>query len=131
MIVIDCSYTLAMVMPDERRPTSMRRVAAGRMLVPSIWTYEVANALRNGLRRRRVTDKEVAAVCARIERLRIEQIGAADDSVRQRYLASQNHDLTAYDAAYVELALQRRGALATLDAALARVASRVGLDVIE
>ena len=131
MIVIDCSYMLAMVMPDEQRPASMQEAAAGRMLVPSIWAYEVANALRNGMRRRRITDNQVSAVCTRIEGLRIELLGSAEPGVRQRFIAAQNHELTAYDAAYIDLALQLHCALATLDAALAQVARRIGLRVID
>lgn len=130
MIVIDCSYTLAMVMPDERRPTTMSQVAAARMLVPTIWSYEVANALRNAVRRRRVDESDVAAVCARIEGLQTEAAAAHEATVRQRYLAAASHALTTYDAAYVELALHRRCPLATLDAALAQVARHVGLDVM-
>lgn len=131
MIVIDCSYMLAMVMPDEKRPASMQDAAAGRMLVPSIWAYEVANALRNGMRRRRVTENQVSAVCTRIEGFRIELVGSAESGVRQRFIAAQNHELTAYDAAYIDLALQLRCALATLDAALAQVARRIGLRVMD
>lgn len=131
MIVIDCSYMLAMVMPDEKRPDSIREAAAGRLLVPSIWAYEVANALRNGLRRQRVTDDQVFAVCTRIEGFRIEQVGSVEAGVRQRFIAAHQHALTAYDAAYIDLALQLRCALATLDAALAQVARRIGLRVID
>jgi predicted nucleic acid-binding protein len=130
VIVVDCSYTLAMVMPDERRPATMPQVAAVRMLVPPIWPYEVANAFRNAIRRRRVGESEITGVCARIEGLRIEAVAAQDGGVRQHYAAAAAHGLTAYDAAYVELALQRRCPLATLDASLADVARRAGLEVV-
>ncbi len=130
MIVIDCSYALAMVMPDEQRPASLRQVGSARLLVPPIWPYEVANAFRSAVRRGRVTGPEILGVCARIEALQIELAGAHDASVRQRYLAAMSHGLTAYDAAYVELALQHRGPLATLDAALARVAASAGIEVL-
>jgi len=130
VIVLDCSYTLAMVMPDEVRPASMAQTAAGRMLVPSLWPYEVANALRNGLRRRRVDEEQVAVVCTRLEGLRIETLGGADIGVRQRFVASQTHQLTSYDAAYIELALNLQCPLATLDAGLADAARRAGLRTV-
>ncbi len=50
--------------------------------------------------------------------------------MRQRYIAALSHDLTAYDAAYIDLAAQRRCALATLDERLAQAARNVGLDVV-
>lgn len=130
MIVIDCSYALAMVMPDEQRPSSLRQIESARLLVPPIWPYEVANAFRSAVRRGRVTGDEISGVCARLEALQFELATGHDTSVRQRYFAAMAHGLTAYDAAYIELALQRRGPLATLDMALARVARQAGLDVL-
>jgi predicted nucleic acid-binding protein len=130
VIVLDCSYTLAMVMPDEVRPASMAQTAAGRMLVPSLWPYEVANALRNGLRRRRVDEEQVAVVCTRLEGLRIETLGGADIGVRQRFVASHTHQLPAYEAAYIELALNLHCPLATLDASVADAARRAGLRIV-
>jgi len=130
VIVVDCSFTLAMVMPDERVPASMPQVAAARLLVPSIWPYEVANAFRNAIRRRRVDDTAITGVCARIEGLGIEVVATHDAGVRQHLAVAAAHGLTAYDAAYVELALQRRCALATLDARLADAARNAGLAVL-
>ena len=130
MIVVDCSYALAMVMPDEKRPASLAQVVAGRLLVPSIWPFEVANAFRSAVRRARFTSEEMLAVCGRLEALQFEMASLHDAAVRQHYLASLSHGLTAYDAAYLELALQRRGPLATLDAALAQAAAQAGVQVI-
>lgn len=130
MIVVDCSYTLAMVMPDERVPASMPQVVAARMLVPSIWPYEVANAFRNAIRRRRVDETAITGVCARIEGLGIEVVPTHDAGVRQHFAVAAAHALTAYDAAYVELALQRRCTLATLDAKLADAARNAGLAIL-
>ena len=131
MIVLDCSYTLAMVMPDEARPQSLEAVIHARLFAPAIWPVEVANALRNGLRRGRLVDDEVQAVCARVEAFEVETLATSDLGVRQRYLAAHAHDLTAYDAAYLELAVQRRCALATLDNQVAAAARRAGVAVLD
>lgn len=130
MIVIDCSYALAMVMPDEQRPASVDQTATTRLLVPPIWPYEVANAFRSAVRRGRIAEAEMLALITRIEALQLESSGVLDTAVRQRYLAALTHDLTAYDAAYIDLATQRRCALATLDARLAAAARNVGLQVV-
>lgn len=131
MIVVDCSYTLGMFMPDEQRPRSLERALGSRLFVPSIWPFEVANALRNVVRRGRLPEAEVPGLCARIEDCGVEMAATPEGSVRHRYLAAHQHDLTAYDAAYLELALQRRCALATLDARLAQVAQRAGIPVLD
>lgn len=130
VIVLDCSYTLAMVMPDEARPQDLPAVMDARLFAPGIWPVELANALRNGVRRGRLAQTEVQAVCARVEAFEVETAPTPDLGVRQRYLAAHAHDLSAYDAAYLELALQRRCALATLDAQLAAAARRAGVSVL-
>lgn len=131
MIVVDCSYTMAMVMPDETRPASLARALEGRLLAPALWPFEVANALRNVVRRGRLTGPDVPALCQRLEVYEIEVQAGSEGGVRQRYLAAQTHELTAYDAAYLDLALQRRCALATLDARLAQAAARAGVAVLD
>lgn len=130
MIVIDCSYALAMVMPDEQSPASLHQIESARLLVPPIWPFEVANAFRSAVRRGRVTEAEISGVCVRLEGLQLELANGHDTTVRQRYFAAMAHGLTAYDAAYIELALQRRSPLATLDLTLARVAREAGLQVL-
>jgi predicted nucleic acid-binding protein len=131
MIVVDCSYTMAMVMPDETRPHSMPRALEGRLLAPALWPFEVANALRNLVRRGRLIEPDVPTLCARLEAYEIEVQGGGDGGVRQRYGVAHTHGLTAYDAAYLDLALQRRCLLATLDARLAEAALRAGVAVLD
>ena len=45
MIVLDSSYTLALVLPDEERPGSTHEVMASPLASPMIWPLEIANAL--------------------------------------------------------------------------------------
>jgi predicted nucleic acid-binding protein len=130
MIVVDCSYALAMVMPDAMRPASLAQVAASRLLVPATWPFEVANAFRSAVRRARFTNEEMLTLCGRLEALQFELVSVHDAAVRQHCLASLSYGLTAYGAAYLELALQRRSPLATLDAALASAAAQAGVQVI-
>lgn len=130
MIVVDCSYAMAMVMPDERRPNSLSLAEESRLVAPSIWIYEVANALVMAVRRRRLRAEQAAMLSQRIEGYGID-IDHADTGVHQRWVAAQSHDLSAYDAAYLDLALRRRWGLATLDTRLAELARRLGLVVHE
>ena len=130
MIVVDCSYTMAMVMPDEQLPASVHHAIEGRLVVPALWPFEVANALRNVLRRGRLQSDEIAEVCARLDVYGIEVLGHLDVAVQQRFAAAFAHDLTACDAAYVDLAVQRRCPLATVDSRMAAAAQRAGVTVL-
>src|SRR5712691_2211513 len=127
--------TIAWLFRDERTDLPkavLRNVAAQGALVPAIWRLEVANVLRNAVRRGRCDEGYAERSLRRLGRLRI-----AVDADTDRYAwsatreLSREHDLTVYDAAYLELAIRRRQALASRDAALLRAARTVGLDVLE
>lgn len=128
MIVVDCSYTMAMVMPDERRPRSLTLAEESQLVAPQIWRYEVANALRTAVRRGRLEADRAAMLSRRVDDYGVD-LDRGDITVHQRYIAARTHDLSAYDAAYLDLALHRRYGLATLDARLGDLARRLGLVV--
>ena len=130
MIVIDCSYTMALVMPDEQLPASLERALESRLVAPGLWPLEVANALRNVVRRGRLRGTDVAEVCDRLEVYAVEVLGGFDVAIAQRYASASRLELSAYDAAYIDLAVQRRYALATLDARMAEAAQRAGVTVL-
>ncbi len=130
MIVLDSSFALALVMPDEQRPGSLERLLEARLFAPAIWPLEVASALRHSVRRKRLLAPQVAQVCAVLEDFDIEVVAAPHSQAQRHFEAAQTYGLTPYDASYLELALLRRCALATLDADLAAAATRAGLAVL-
>ncbi len=130
MIVLDSSYALALVMPDEQRPASLGRVLDARLFAPAIWPLEMASALRNGVRRGRLLEGQIGSLCADLEEFEIDVVAPTHTLPQRHYDAAQSHALTPYDASYLDLALQRRCSLATLDQALAAAASRAGLTVL-
>ena len=131
MIVVDCSYALALVLPDEVRPGSMRSVLAMPLAAPMIWPLEVANVLRNSLRRGRLGEAGADEICQRLADLQVDVIASGPTSPRRHLDAAATHDLTPYDATYLVLAQQVSGPLATRDAHLARAARKAGITVFE
>lgn len=129
MIVLDSSYALALVMPDESCPGSVARVMREPLLAPFVWPVEVANAMRSAVRRARLREHEVTGLCADLDHFDIEIVAPWQRAAQRWFEVAQAHDLTAYDAVYLDLALTRRCALATRDEQLAVAAQRVGLTV--
>ena len=129
MIVIDCSYALALVMPDEVRPASMHAVMRDSLVAPMIWPLEIANAFRSSLRRKRLQERQIAELCAGVMDFDVEVVGAAHATPQRYFDAALAHDLTPYDALYLDLAVQRRCALATCDALLSAAAARAGVQI--
>jgi len=85
-------------------------------VVPAVWPFEVATALAIAERRMRITAEGIAAFLETLRRLPIqverrEAIGLCQATVR----LAREHGLTAYDAAYLDLAKREQMHLATLD----------------
>ncbi|MGL5114698.1 MAG: type II toxin-antitoxin system VapC family toxin [Beijerinckiaceae bacterium] len=132
--MLDSSACLAWCFADERTPrvlAVLERVVASGAVVPSLWRYEVANALLMAEKRKRVDAGWRRAMLQQLRELEITVDTEADASV---WHASSDlaavHGLTVYDAAYLELALRRRLPLATLDAALSRAAGTCGVSTL-
>jgi len=126
-LVLDCSITLAWVYSDEttepvRRVFELLRPSGA--WVPGLWRLEVANVLQMGVRRKRHDAAFRDATLADLAQLPI-QVDAEKDqhSWGATLHLAERHQLTLYDAAYLELALRRDIPLATLDEDLRRAAS--------
>jgi predicted nucleic acid-binding protein len=126
--------TIAWLFKDEQTAATqavLHRVASQGAIVPTLWRLEVANVLRNAVRRGRCTDTYVDQSLARLARLPIKRDEETDDHAwtSTRALARQE-DLTLYDAAYLELALRKTLPLASCDKPLLAGAARKNVPVL-
>ena len=133
-LVVDASMAVAWLFSDERSElpqATLRRVATDGALVPSLWRLEIANVLRNAVRQKRCNAGYATRCFKRLGRLQIVIDPETDAHAwgRTRDLSAE-HDLTVYDAAYLELAMRRRRTLASCDAALIRAGRKAGVDVL-
>lgn len=133
--VIDASLTVAWAFDDEATPYTehvLEQLRHDSALVPPIWTVEVANALVVGQRRGRLTHAQAAAFATFLLSLRItvDQPRVESDLGPLVALASAQA-LSAYDAAYLDLAMRERLPLATLDVRLRQAAANLGVRLIQ
>jgi predicted nucleic acid-binding protein len=130
--VLDCSLALAWAIPDERSAQAeslLKKIGRGSKLwVSALWWFELSNALVVAQRRGRLSDSDVLRLIELYRQLPLytDTLLGAEAVFRFRSLALR-HDLSAYDAAYLEIAQRRGIILATLDASLARAAKRAGV----
>lgn len=125
-LVIDSSITLAWVYRDETTEAVrqvFQQVGKAGAWVPGLWRLEVANVLEMGVRRKRhgadFRDATIADLTLLSIRVDPETDLQAWDATLQLAI---RHQLTLYDAAYLELALRRDLPLATLDQDLCHAA---------
>jgi predicted nucleic acid-binding protein len=131
--VLDASVSLAWFL-DEPVPDLARRVRSAlengaRALVPSLWYLEVANGFAIGERRGLLNPSQSQRCLDDIQKLLADAIDSSANLVSGRLALSvaRTFRLTAYDAAYLEMARQEQIPLATLDKALMAAAANVGV----
>src|SRR5688572_7199454 len=119
-VVLDASAGLKLVR-DEADSDEVSRIvaAAARACVPSVFWLEVVNVLA---RRRGWSGAAVIEAIHELESLGIETVEADRAAALAVIDLVERHDLTAYDAAYLALALSLDADLATADRRLALAA---------
>jgi len=133
--VLDASMAVAWCFEDESTPFTERVLDAltsgAEAISPSIWPFEVANALLLAERRNRISVAQVTALLRRIRQLPIAIEPINTDGAFDRIMnAARQQQLTAYDASYLELALRESLPLATLDDKLMRAARSAGVRLL-
>lgn len=134
MIVVDASLMVAwLLQEDELRivPDVYDTLPERDIVVPSHWPVELASALLVNVRRRRILLEKLDSILDGLSIFRIsidaaipvEQIG-----ILAHFAATQK--LTVYDASYVQLALEQRAPLATLDRDMRAAAQKLEIKLI-
>ncbi len=134
-IVIDASVALAWCFPDEASDYADAVLVAledRRVIVPAIWPVEITNALLVGERRKRIRQPEVRRFVELLKGLDILEDGQPfADTVSNILPLAREYDLSAYDAAYLDVAVRHGAALATLYAALQKVGRAAGIRIFK
>ena len=132
-VVADASFCGAWILPDESSGAAERlltRAISGaiELVVPALWHYEMLNLLRSAVRRKRLATAEMDLAVEALERvpMTLEDLPGAPARRRILHLAMQ-FELSAYDAAYLELADRFKITLQTNDTKLKAAAKQLGL----
>ena len=133
-LILDCSIVMAWCFGDESTPETNQiqdRMANEAALVPGLWYLEITNVLAMAEKRKRITPQGSQQF---LQLLSILDIQVDDDAPRRAFNhllpLCRTHGLTSYDAAYLDLSIRRQIPLATLDDALRKAATTLGLPVL-
>ena len=130
--ILDASVAVAWLLHDEkdaRADAALARLAETEAFVPQVWHLEVRNSLLIAERRGRISGNEALTRLRSLKGLPIRT--DAEPDLDAAFELARHHRLALYDAAYLELAKRRSGALASLDTALVRAAVAEGLLLID
>ena len=135
--MLDNTVTMAWCFTEEATDSTQELLSrlsslTDSALVPALWLYEVVNVIGLAVRKGRIPQEKAHAFLESLADLPIEIENPDRTRVfaAVRSLANQ-HQLTAYDAAYLELALRHKLPVASLDKALSRAAQAAGVNAAQ
>ncbi|RJX17450.1 MAG: PIN domain-containing protein [Desulforudis sp.] len=132
--IVDCSVVMAWCFEDEAdeyADSVLDLLADSETVVPSIWTLEVANVLLVAERKKRLTKADSSRFVKLLRELPITIDQETPDRALSEILpVGRQLGLSAYDAAYLELAMREGIALATRDNGLKQAAQKCGVKLV-
>lgn len=130
-LVVDASIVMAWLFDDEEEPRAdlaLERLAEEGALAPYLWHLETRNVLLVAERRGRLSAR---AVDERLNALKGLPIRTDDEpDLQSAFDLARAHNLSFYDALYLELAKRESAELATLDVALGQAAGAEGVPIL-
>ena len=127
-LVVDASVVVAWLFDDEDEPRADRmlgQLVEDGALVPQLWHLETRNSLLTAERRGHLSAEEVKE---RLDALKGLPIATDEEpNLQSAFELARAHELSLYDALYLELAKREGAELATLDGPLGRAAVAEGV----
>jgi len=132
--VVDTSVIVSWCLRDEKDDYSNRildQISASEAVIPSLARFEIANVLLVAERRNRLTEADTNRFIRLLASLPIRVDQEPYDLGLEKILAiGRQHQLSAYDAAYLELAMREGLSLATRDRNLRDAALKCGIHLL-
>ena len=129
--VVDCSVSAAWIFEEQAdayTESALDALAQAPALAPAWWRVEMVNVLLMLEKRGRLSATDAVQALRMLERLPVQTEDRASSAFDLHALA-RRHQLTSYDALYLDVALARGLPIATRDKALARAAVDSGIGV--
>lgn len=133
MIVLDASVVIGWLLNEKRFASDdlFDTLPELPTRAPAHWSVEIANALRSSLKSGRLSAADFIRIIDEIDQFNVTIEAASDpDEIGPIADFASTHDLTAYDATYVQLALQYGAILVTHDLAMRRAAQRLNIPLL-
>lgn len=131
LFVLDCSVSIAWLFEEQANDYSeaaLDALAGGYAVAPRWWNIEVLNVLLALERRKRLHPGKAVELLRFLQRLPI-RLRESNLSVFELHALAQRHQLTSYDALYLEAALSTGLPIASRDKALQQAAMDSGVGV--
>lgn len=131
--VLDNSVVTGWYLPDQATAYSEAialRLESDKALAPAIWQLELANVLKTACTRGKLSLDSARQILDALAQLPIAIDASPAPGQRQMFELAMRHQLSSYDAAYLELAMRHGLPIATQDQQLKNAAITAGVEVL-
>lgn len=133
--VVDNSVVMAWCFQDEASQYAdaiLGSLEVFKAIVPSIWPLEVGNVLLVAERRKRLSEADSTRFIALLTELPITIEQESPERMMREILAlAREHQISSYDASYLDLAMRKGVPIATLDDGLIKAAERSQVPIMK
>ncbi|HDQ41738.1 MAG TPA: PIN domain-containing protein [Desulfonatronum sp.] len=127
-VVADTNTFLAVALNEPEKDALIRTTSGHQLIAPEVLPYEIGNALTAMLKKGVLTPPEVALTWDAVRQIPVE-LRAAD--MREALRLTVRFQIYAYDAYFLDCALNGRFPLLTLDRGMRRCAQQLNVQILE
>ena len=127
-IVADTNTFLAVSMDEPEKDWLIEATDGHDLVAPAVLPYEIGNALSSLVRRKLLTEAQLAAAWDAAAAIPVE---LASVDARAALLLAGHFRIYAYDAYFLQCALETKSPLLTLDRSMKHVAELIDITLVE
>jgi predicted nucleic acid-binding protein len=134
--VLDASFVGRVIIPDEKNPYAEKMYLTikneDEKYVPCLFFYEMASIFMKLIRNKRYNHDEAVTLLPSLAMIHLTVDSETGPAYTEKLLRlCNNYNLSAYDAAYLELAGRKKAVLCTMDERLIAAAALYGVAVLQ
>jgi len=127
-IIADTNTFIAVALNEPEKDRIIRLTEGHDLIAPDVLPFEVGNALTAMMKKNALKKEEVATAWEAVQQI---PVNLRYTEVKSALKLAIEHNIYAYDAYFLECAINLRGPLLTLDISMKRVARKIGISILE
>ena len=127
-IVSDTNILLAVIFNEPEKDNIVRLTSGNDVVAPEILLYEVGNALSAMIKRKQITHKEALQAQKSISSIPVRLMSI---DISQALKLAIDFNIYAYDAYFLQCAINQSCPLLTLDKGMKKVAKQLNIEIME
>ena len=127
-IISDTNIFLAVALNEPEKENIIRITSKTKTASPEILPYEIGNALSAMVKRKKLTHDEALSAFEVVNSIPVRLVSI---NIRQAIALALEYSIYAYDAYFLQCAIQLSCPLVTLDTQMKRIALDLKIEVVE